>query len=170
MQNISNGRRAVRGQVPTFVQVGPGRVALGHRPRKRGLDDLRGGGCTHILTLLGEREGAATIGEAATEAGIEWLWLPLEGGDPPPASRDAEVREVFDRIAALLDQGSAILIHCSAGIHRTGMIAHALLRHLGLSADEARERLRAMRDITASGVGDARLAWGDRFARAVAGP
>ena len=29
-------------------------------------------------------------------------------------------------------------LHCSAGIHRTGMLGYALLRQLGLSAEAAR--------------------------------
>jgi protein tyrosine/serine phosphatase len=55
------------------------------------------------------------------------------------------------------------LIHCSAGIHRTGMIANALLRSLGLTADEAKAGLLTMRQVTHDGVGEHRLAWGEQF-------
>ena len=41
------------------------------------------------------------------------------------------------------------------------MITHALLRRLGLGPEAAREALRRMRPITADGVGEERLAWGD---------
>lgn len=147
-----------------FVPTGSGRLALGHRPKVRALADLKSSGCTHVLTLLSEREGAKSIGAAASSAGLAWVWFPLENGDPLPAERDPDVRELFDRVERLLGEGSSVLIHCSAGIHRTGMIAYALLRHLGLSKEAALEHLRALRDLTAAGVGDARLAWGDRFA------
>jgi protein-tyrosine phosphatase len=154
---------------PNFVPAAGGRIALGHRPKLRGLADLLASGCTHIVTLLSEREGAKTIGAAASSAGLSWIWFPLENGHPLAADRDEEARQLFDAVGRLLDEGGAVYIHCSAGIHRTGMIGYALLRHLGLPKDVALERLRAMRDLTADGVGDERLSWGDRFAPAAPG-
>ena len=83
-----------------------------------------------------------TIGEAAQRAHIEWLWLPLDNGDPPPEIREPEVRKMLERASLLLECNSSILLHCSAGIHRTGMISYALLRHIGLSQEEARQTLK----------------------------
>lgn len=131
-------------------------------------------GVTHLVTLLSAREGAAGIGEAVGAAGLGWLWLPLENADPPAEARDSEIRAAFDQVRGLLGSGARVLIHCSAGIHRTGLIGYALLRYLGQSADQARDTLRALRDVTAEGVGGPRLGWGDRFvlrcARAAAPP
>src|SRR5687768_11831120 len=93
----------------------------------------RDSGCTHVLTLLSEREGAQSIGAAASRAGLAWIWFPLDNADPLDEGRDPEVRELFDRVGRLLEEGSSVVIHCSAGIHRTGMIGYALLRHVGLS-------------------------------------
>jgi protein-tyrosine phosphatase len=67
-------------------------------------------------------------------------------------------------IAAAIARGGKVVVHCSAGIHRTGMIGYALLRQLGLSADAAREKLSALRSVTAEGVDSDRLAWGDSLA------
>ena len=146
-----------------WIPVAGGRLALTHRPKKTALAELRGQGCTAVLTLLSAREGAEAIGAAASLAGIAWLWLPLENGHPPADDRDAEIARVFDQVVAHLTAGGAVLIHCSAGIHRTGMVGYALLRHLGLDADAARAQLRSLRTVTADGVGEARLAWGERF-------
>ena len=87
----------------------------------------------------------------------------LENGDPPPEIREPEVRTMLERARLLLEYESSILLHCSAGIHRTGMIGNALLRHVGLSQEQARQTLLALRAVTAEGVGEARLRWGDRF-------
>jgi protein-tyrosine phosphatase len=154
---------SVAADPPNWVTVGKGRLAIGHRPKLKALPRLKEAGCTHLLTLLGEREGAMTIGLAAQNAHIEWLWLPLENGDPPSEVREAEVRTMLERLALLLEYGSSIVVHCSAGIHRTGMITYALLRQLGISPEQAIQKLSELRSVTAEGVGEARLQWGDRF-------
>jgi protein-tyrosine phosphatase len=55
-------------------------------------------------------------------------------------------------------------IHCSAGIHRTGMFGYALLRTCGLDVDAATEALARLRAVTAEGVGQQRLAWAEELA------
>jgi protein-tyrosine phosphatase len=149
---------------PNWVHVGKGRLAIGHRPKLKALPLLKAAGCTHLLTLLSEREGAMTIGQAAQSAHLEWLWLPLDNADPPPEVREPEVRTLLERAKLLLECNSSILVHCSAGIHRTGMISYALLRHVGQAEEQAKQTLLALRALTADGVGEARLRWGDRFA------
>jgi protein-tyrosine phosphatase len=72
---------------------------------------------------------------------------------------------MFDRLKDNLEEGHHIYIHCSAGIHRTGMIANALLRYLGYTADESEALIAELRTHTAEGVGEHRLAWGDQFAQ-----
>ena len=49
------------------------------------------------------------------------------------------------------------MIHCAAGIHRTGTMAYTMLRMSGYSADEAVEGLKKMREDTHKGVGDWRI-------------
>ena len=63
----------------------------------------------------------------------------------------------------MLQQGHKIYIHCSAGIHRTGMITYGLLRYLGKDTNEAKQLLHQLREVTAAQVGDERLNWGDQF-------
>lgn len=149
---------------PTWQAVGGGRLALGPRPRVRALPDLRAAGATHIATLLSEHEGARDVGDAAVRAGLAWLWLPLPNGDPPPQARTPELLAALDAWISHLSGGAAIYLHCAAGIHRTGTIAHALLLRLGLPASDARRLLSALRPITAAEVGEHRLAWGLRVA------
>lgn len=137
-------------------------LVLTHRPKKAAIATWRALGITHVMTLLLEREGAREIGALVTAAGLAWIWCPLNGGD---------VRTRFDAVAeglaaatAALAAGGRVVVHCSAGIHRTGMVGYALLRCTGLDADAARAALRELRAVTADGVGAARLAWGDQIA------
>lgn len=50
-------------------------------------------------------------------------------------------------------------MHCSAGIHRTGMITLALLRFLKYSEQEADSIVNDLRPHTADGVGSHRREW-----------
>jgi len=151
--------------VIALVDVGGGKLALTHRPKKTDPPEFRAAGVTHLVTLLTEREGAKDVGALATKAGLTWIWCPLDGANvkaPVEAVRDA-----LDAAASALRAGGAVVVHCSAGIHRTGMFGYALVRLAGLDRDAARAKLRELRAVTADDVGDERLAWGDRIAEAL---
>jgi protein-tyrosine phosphatase len=150
----------------TWVPLRHGAVALSGRPKIRALRDLAAReACTHVLTLISEREGAAELGAAVQAANLTWLWLPFPNGTPPGKKRDAELLEVFALAVRILDrEDGRLLIHCSAGIHRTGMVAYALLRFAGHDAATAREKLRLLRTVTCEGVGEYRLAWAEELA------
>lgn len=147
-----------------WVAVGGGHLALGHRPRREGPAELRRQGATHLVTLLGESEGAEAVGAAARDAGLEWRWLPMPSARVPEEAETARYREALAELAALLEDGGRLYLHCSAGIHRTGMIGFALLRGMGYAEEEARALLRELREETAAGVGKERLAWGAALA------
>jgi protein-tyrosine phosphatase len=146
-----------------WVPVSAGFLALTHRPGKKAFGELRTQGCTVLVTLLSEREGARGIQHGAENAGLRWLWLPLENASVPSEELTPRLRAGLRQIAALLQSGEHVAIHCSAGIHRTGMIAYALLRSMGQTSEQAKETLAALRTETAAGVGEHRLAWGDQF-------
>ncbi|HPO49465.1 MAG TPA: tyrosine-protein phosphatase [Spirochaetota bacterium] len=63
----------------------------------------------------------------------------------------------------ILNKGGKLFIHCSAGIHRTGMITFALLLYLGYKVSVASGLLKQMREIAASEVTERRLEWGKQF-------
>lgn len=56
-------------------------------------------------------------------------------------SADEMVRKAR-HVAALLREGERVVVHCGAGIGRTGMVAIAVLMALGLSLDEAAARIK----------------------------
>ncbi len=57
------------------------------------------------------------------------------------------------------------MIHCSAGIHRTGTVAYGLLRWRGVDRDEAMRIIGQIRKETAEGMLEKRRRWGDENAR-----
>lgn len=146
-----------------WVNVGNGKLALRGRPGKKFFDGTPQ--CSRIVTLLSEREGGKQVGEQAQKAGIAWTWLPLENAQPPEGETDTLLRNALPVLSADLDAGESVVIHCSAGIHRTGMVTYALLRYRGLERERALETLKALRDHTANGVQPHHLQWGDEVAQ-----
>jgi protein-tyrosine phosphatase len=119
-----------------------------------------------VTGALPENEGAKQVGDAAQRADLAWIWVPLVGASVPDQARDAELRQVCRELCELIAGGGRLVVHCSAGIHRTGMFGYALLRQFGLDPAVARAKLAELRQVTADGVGPDRLAWGDRLATA----
>jgi protein tyrosine phosphatase (PTP) superfamily phosphohydrolase (DUF442 family) len=147
-----------------FLPVGNGRMALLHRPGGRIISGLAGLGCARVVTLLSDREGAAHIGAWVQAAGLAWTWLPLENANSPTGEVDARLRAFVPVLSGYLDAGESVLIHCSAGQHRTGMLAYGLLRWRGLSASAAWEALCQMRPQTCQGIQPRHIHWGDTLA------
>jgi len=144
-----------------LVDVGGGALALTHRPKLRDLPALRAAGASHVVTLLSASEQAEQLGKAVEEAGLAWVWVPMVGGGIPDEERTILLARELDSLRELIAGGARVVVHCSAGIHRTGMFGYALLRRIGLSSEEARGKLAALRDVTAEGVGEERMRWGD---------
>jgi len=150
-----------------FVKVGNGRIALYHRPRGVDFAHLRKLGCTHVVTLLKESEYAEKYGSMTRNAGLNWIWLPVPNGNYPEGEVHERLLQAMPQLSQLLDEGGSLLIHCSAGIHRTGTVAYALLRWRGIGSDEAMRIIGKIRKETAEGMMEKRKRWGDENARQV---
>ena len=57
----------------------------------------------------------------------------------------------------LQSESHVAVLHCAAGVHRTGTIGYTLLRLAGTSAQDAFEGLKTMREETYNGVGEWRI-------------
>ena len=147
-----------------WIPLGGGRLGIGHRPGFRAIPAMADEGVTDVVTLLSQREGAKEVGSAVRAAGMRWTWIDLPNGDLPPGKRDSELAGNLQELAGRLAAGATVYVHCSAGLHRTGMIAAALLRRVGLDAASTLEALFRMRPVTAEQVGTERLGWAGRFA------
>lgn len=80
---------------------------------------------------------------AAVERGrlpFRWVHLPMRNfglPDDQPA-----FRQHIATIATRLRSGDAVMLHCAAGLGRTGTVAACVLKALGLDAEDALERVR----------------------------
>lgn len=141
-----------------------GSLALWHRPGTKVFPALKEQGCSHILTLMSKKEGADLIEAETIKNKMSWLWLPLENAKPVFDKEQMNViKKMLKNVKDLLDNRANIFIHCSAGIHRTGMFVYALLLSLGFNKEAALNKLYEMRSITKMKMSDARSQWAEQF-------
>jgi protein-tyrosine phosphatase len=73
--------------------------------------------------------------------GIEHIELPIEDQGVP--LREAVYEEQVSRVEEMMRRGEAALVHCAAGIGRTGVFIISVLQNLGFGTDEASQVARA---------------------------
>lgn len=78
----------------------------------------------------------------ALAAGVRWAHSALPVPDYGVPDDPAAYAQLAESVAADLRKGATILIHCAAGIGRTGTFAVAVLLALGVPLDDARARVK----------------------------
>lgn len=142
-----------------------GCFALRGRPKAGFIFELPTVKCTHIFTLQSEREAGDFIGKKAKEAGIGWVWLPMGNADPPRYSDLIAIHQKVNEVCHIIKNGGHVLIHCAAGLHRTGMIANIILRYLGFSDEESLSKIKEARQKTFDLCGEHRFAVAESFVK-----
>ena len=121
------------------------------------LTDIRAAGFDTVLNLSGHEPDYP----AFELAGLQAAWIPLPSEIPP--TEDSEIRcqealpRAYDFLAAQIDAGRRVLVHCFSGRDRTGLLfAFLLARRDGLPAREAILKVREVRPsaMTAAGWED----------------
>lgn len=79
----------------------------------------------------------------AIESGVPWRHVPHAIPDLGVPDDPGAFRKTVDDAAAALRRGENVLVHCAAGIGRTGTFAAAVLCRLGMPLPESRRRVKA---------------------------
>ncbi len=145
-----------------WLPIGDGALAIGPRPGKRSYPVLEHRGCTAVLSLLSESEGALDLRDEALARGWAWHWLPLAGAEPPAEKHDAHYRRELEALVEVIRGGQRMYVHCAAGLHRTGMITSALLLIAEGEAVDLAARIHELRPMTAQELREDRVAWARR--------
>jgi len=159
----------------------PGRLGLTHCPGRKlhtigirwnrdlaaDLDVIRDWGARTLVTLNEEHElamlGVSALAELAASR-FDWIWMPIPDGDVPDAEFDRRWIVEGAKLRERLVAGERVVIHCLAGLGRTGTIAARLLIEFGVAPSEAIRLVRNARE------GAIENAWQERYVLGLAPP
>ena len=135
----------------------PGRIAGRSGPNREpwNATTLHAAGIGAVLSV---NDGAMCHREEFEALGVTYECVPLPDNTPPqPADKQAFVvalARTQSFIEAQVGQGRAVLVHCSAGKDRTGIVmAHYLMRRDGLDPEQAIAAVRRVRPFAISSMG-----------------
>lgn len=133
-----------------FIQIdGAGRLALSERPKIKEIKQLKADNCDRVVTLLaGRGEHAGLIGSEVKACGMQWDWVKIARVTHLTPSEETAFKQAMIIVTDAISVGESVIIHCSAGLHRTGILAYAVLRNSGLSHDESLDMIGEMRTET----------------------
>jgi len=148
----------------SFQNQGYGFICLWHFPAKKHIKQAKKNGCDVLVTLQGETENdkMKSLHKWCEDQKIEhfqidfWKnWYRKEC--------NITIVNLLNEIKQRLERQEYVLIHCAAGIHRTGIFCFLLLRMIGFDKEAAYEYLGTIRETTRENVGDNRIDSGDEF-------
>jgi protein-tyrosine phosphatase len=128
----------------------PGRIWLGAMPGRLEpweafLAEAQQHTIARVVCLTPRHEVASlspAYHAALTRGELPFAWQPLPMRDLGLAEQAQAFREGIELVAQAVRAGDAVLLHCAAGIGRTGTAAACLLKHLGLPTALALQRVR----------------------------
>jgi hypothetical protein len=95
----------------------------------------------------------------AVPVGRMYLSFPIEDANVV----DPKIRQVATFVAALVGAGQKVLVHCTEGLNRAGVVIARALMAMGWTADDAIELVRAQRGPSVDGfpalMNDAFVEW-----------
>ncbi len=105
-------------------------------------------GASAVVSLMQEHEfkllGLADF-EAHVAPRFRWHWLPIPDGGIPDEAFDQQWAGAGPELRERLVAGERLLVHCRAGLGRTGLIASRLLVEFGMTPLQALNAVRRAR-------------------------
>lgn len=118
-------------------------------------------GAGGLVTLVESGEllatGLADLDRRAQRAGMDWYHLPIMDFCAPDRRFEAAWQRHGDELLRRLREGEHLIVHCLAGLGRTGTVAARILIECGVAPADAVQRVRRARPGTIQS--SEQLAW-----------
>jgi Tyrosine phosphatase family len=144
---------------PASFKLLEGSITATERPTKKKLN-LLSKQCDTIITLLWETETPSEVSDLCNQMGLDWVWFPIKAVNYLLLSKLELFNSVLEKLLELkqlLIEGKNILIHCAAGIHRTGFVVYSLLRLSDYPHNSAIDAISVIRPKILQNVGKHRI-------------
>ncbi len=131
------------------IRLDAGKRVNPQKNLKRDIQAYQEWGATGVVTLNESDEldnlGLADLGEYLVAAGFWWRHLPIVDMNVPVGNFEDTWKVEGQQICASLAAGELVILHCLAGLGRTGMMAARLLVDMGFAPDKAIAMVRQVR-------------------------
>jgi len=114
--------------------------------------------CLNPLTEVAEL--SPRYHKAITEGRLPFRWLHLPLRDFSVGIDPAQFRQGVEQVSRSLMLGDQVLLHCAAGLGRTGTVAACVLKHLGMDTVGA---LRAVQQAGSNPQSALQSGWIEQF-------
>lgn len=137
------------------------------KPKKRDINFLSEMyNLNYVITLLHNDELPNQVRNMCLKRkGIKWNHIPLLGAKSEYFQSKETSELIKKNILIIIDEMKnkplTIYIHCSAGIHRTGVVLYTLLRLTGETEQSAMEAIKIIREETYNNCGAHRIKYAE---------
>ena len=124
-------------------------VQTGRNTLARLINQWRKSNVVMVITLLEEIEhhklGLVRLVRELEAEKTTWRHFPIPNMKPPKQDTVPYLENLVEEVASIFSNDSKVVIHCHAGLGRTGMVAATFLTSLGLKPEEAIATIRMHR-------------------------
>ncbi|MCB1744557.1 MAG: cyclin-dependent kinase inhibitor 3 family protein [Gammaproteobacteria bacterium] len=151
--SVAQDERAARARIAMCACPGGRRFqAPDYDPSRdlaRDLNDIQHSGARVLVSLIEDEEigflGLYELPHLVAQHDLIWTHLPIRDMGVPDKRFEARWLEEGERIRSMLRGGETVVLHCLAGLGRTGTIAARLLVEFGMEPEAAIVRVRDAR-------------------------